>query len=158
MKTLNSIKQKLINQKIPFEEVTFIDEAVSARKIDSSVDKNYNPGNAIKTLIISTKKGYKALILKGNDKVDEEKLNKTVGKWSIISPNTLKEKLGFLPGCVCPLDLDLPFFIDKKAESLNVWSIGAGNINKGLNIETKIVLQHITNKQIVDISNVTNTY
>src|SRR3989338_11568689 len=95
MKTFESIKQKLVSQKISFEEITFTDEAISARKIDNSLEKNYEPDNAIKTLIISTKEGRKTLILKGNDKVDEDKLNKIVGKWSIVSPNTLKEKFGF---------------------------------------------------------------
>ena len=74
MKTFELIRQKLINQKIPFEEISFTVEAISARKTDSSVNNNYNPDNAIKTLIILTKEGYKALILKGNDRVDEEKI------------------------------------------------------------------------------------
>ena len=78
MKTFKSIKQKLFDKKIPFGEIAFTNQAVSARKIDSSVDKNYNPKTAIKTLIISTKDRYKALILRGEDRADEKKLNKLV--------------------------------------------------------------------------------
>lgn len=154
MKTFNSIKQKLISQKIPFEEITFLNEAVSARKKDSSVDKNYNPGNAIKTLIISTKKGYKALILKGGNQADEKKIEKLVGKRSIVSEKTLREKFGFLPGCVCPLDLDLPFLIEQKAAEMEVWSMGAGDPKKGINVRKQIALDLITNKQIVSIMNI----
>ncbi len=157
MKTFELIRQKLINQKIPFEEISFTVEAISARKTDSSVNKNYNPDNAIKTLIISTKEGYKALILKGNDKVDEKKLDKTVGKWSIISPNILKEKFGFLPGCVCPLDLNLSFLIDKEVEGLDIWSIGAGDPKKGLNIKKDIALSFIKNFHIVSLTHMTDS-
>ena len=92
MKTFGSIKQKLFNQKVPFEEITFIDEAISARKTDSSMEKNYNPSNALKTLIISTNEGYKALILRGGDRVDEEKLEKIIGKWSVVGKEILKNK------------------------------------------------------------------
>ena len=156
MKTFKSIKQKLINQKIPFEEITFTDEAVSARKTDSSVDKNYNPDNAIKTLIISTKEGYKALILKGNDRVDKKKLNQFVDKWSIVSADALKEKFGVLPGCVCPLDLDLPFLIDKKALGMNVWSMGAGDPKKGINVKKNVAVSLIKNFSIVSLTHMTD--
>ena len=157
MKTFKSIKQKLINQKIPFEEITFLDEAVSARKIDSSVDKNYDQKNAIKTLIISTKEGYKALILKGTDRVDKKKLEKIVGKWSVVGSDVLKEKFGFLPGCVCPLDLDLPFLIDKKASDMNIWSMGAGDPKKGFNIKKDIAISFIKNFHIVSLTHMVET-
>ena len=152
MKTFESIKQKLINQKTSFDEITFIDEAISARETDNSVDKNYNPDNAIKTLIISTKEGHKALILKGSDRVDEEKLKKILRKWSVINSTVLKEKFGFLPGCVFPLDLDLPFFIDKKVENLDVWSMGAGDPKKGFNIKKEVAFSFIKNFHIVSLT------
>ena len=157
MKTFESIKQKLVSQKISFEEITFNDEAISARKIDNSIDKNYKPGNAIKTLIISTKEGHKALILKGNDRVDGKKLNKIIGKWSVVDSNSLTEKFGFLPGCVCPLDLNLPFLIDKKVEGLDIWSMGAGDPKKGFNIKKDVAISFIKNFHIVSLTHMTET-
>lgn len=151
MNTFNSIKQNLINRGISFEEITFTDEAVSARTVDSSVDKNYDPQTAIKTLIITTKEGYKALILKGDDRAGKEKLNKLVGKWSIVSANILKKKFGFLPGCVCPLSLDMPFLIDKATLDIPIWSMGAGDVKKGLNIASELVSKNISIKQIESI-------
>ena len=157
MKTFSSIKQKLIDKKIPFEEITFIDKAVSARKTDSSVDKNYNPDNAIKTLIISTKEGYGALILRGEDLVDEKKLNKILGKWSVVNKEILNNIFGFLPGCVCPLDLDIPFLIDKKTSEMQIWSMGAGDPKKGLNIKKDIALSFIKNFSVVSLTHMVNT-
>jgi prolyl-tRNA editing enzyme YbaK/EbsC (Cys-tRNA(Pro) deacylase) len=154
MKTFDSIKQKLVEAKIPFEEVTFLDEAVSARLVDSSLDRNYNPANAIKTLIISTKDGFKAVILKGKDRIDEFKLKDIVGKWSFILKTELIERFEFLPGCVCPLDLNLPFLIDKSVLNLKIWSMGAGDKKKGLNIASEIVLKNIKSKQIVFIRSI----
>ena len=157
MKTFKSIKQKLFDKKIPFGEIAFTNQAVSARKIDSSVDKNYNPKTAIKTLIISTKDRYKALILRGEDRADEKKLNKLVGKWSVVNPTILKGKFGFLPGCVCPLDIDLPFLIDKNVVDLEVWSMGAGDPKKGFNIKKSIAISFIKNFHIVSLTHMAET-
>lgn len=151
MNTFNSIKQNLIDRGIAFEEITFLDEAVSARETDSSVDKNYHPENAIKTLIITTKEGFKAIILKGNDRINKVNLKNLVGKWNVVNQEDLINQFGFLPGCVCPLSLKLPFFIDKTALGLKVWSMGAGDAKKGLNIASEMVIKNITNKQTVSI-------
>ncbi len=149
--TFTTIKESLTRRNIPFEEVTFNDEAVSGRTSDTSVDKNYDPKNAIKTLIISTKGGFMAVILKGSDKIDQSKLKQIVGKWSVVDSNTLVEKLGFIPGTICPLVLDMPFLVDEAALSLKVWSIGGGANDKGLNVEVQESLRHLSNYQKVSI-------
>lgn len=152
MKTFESIKLKLVDRNVPFEEVTFTDVAVSARTEDTSVDKNYNPKDSIKTLVISTKDGFKAVILMGSDRIDQVKLKEIVGKWSVVDFRTLEEKFDFNPGCVCPLDLELPFLIDEAAANMQLWSMGAGENNKGFNVQKEDALKVLQNFKIVSIA------
>lgn len=151
MKTFTSICDGLIKRNVTFETIEFADVAVSARTTDTSLAQNYNPQNAIKTLIVRTTKGLVAVILKGSDSVDEHKLEAIIGKWSIVSSKTLST-FGFTPGAVCPLDIDLPIIIDSNATTMTTWSMGAGDIKRGLNVSTKECLHILSRAQIVDIA------
>lgn len=154
MNTFIAIKHKLISEKIKFDEVTFTDKAVSARIVDTSTNNNYNPDEAIKTLVIKTKSGFMAIILRGADRIDQAKLKKIVGKWSMIDFETLQVKFGYVPGTICPLALDLPFLIDELAATLKIWSMGAGAIDKGFNVTTQEVLKHLKNYKITSIRSI----
>ncbi|KKQ92249.1 MAG: hypothetical protein UT17_C0003G0272 [Candidatus Woesebacteria bacterium GW2011_GWB1_39_10] len=148
MKTFESIKTNLETKGVKFEVVTFIDTAVSARTEDTSLEHNYNPNNSIKTLVISTNDGYKGIILKGSDRIDQPKLKAIVGKWRVVDSDTLQKELAYVPGTICPLDLDMPIIIDKSALDLKIWSMGAGANNKGFNIEVTEVLKHLSEHKI----------
>jgi len=152
MKSFDSIKAKLEEKGIIFEVVTFTDIAVSARTTDTSTDHNYNPANSIKTLIISTKDGFTGVILKGSDRVDQPKLKAIVGKWKVVDSETLQSDLGYIPGTICPLDLDLPLLIDEAATTLDTWSMGAGANDKGFNVKTEVALKALTKYRTVQIS------
>lgn len=143
MNKFKSITQHLSKKHIVFEKVLFSDTAISARTKDTSVDHNYNPANAIKTLVLTAKRGMIAVILRGGDTIDEEKAKSLFGKWSILNQNDLQEKFGFMPGTVCPLDIDLPIFIDENVLKLEIWSMGAGDVDKGINVVKGDVLRAI---------------
>lgn len=152
MKTFESIQKLLKKMNVSFEEITFTDEAISARTKDTSLEGNYDPKSAIKTLIVSTESGFKAVILRGDDRIDQKKLKRHLGRWSIVDKETLVNKFGYKPGCICPLVLDLPFLIDKQALSLAKWSMGAGDQMKGINVETKDMLKYLPNHKVVSIA------
>lgn len=152
MKNFESIKRELKARGVMFEDVVFTDDAVSARLSDTSIDKNYNPANSIKTLIISTKDGYKAVILRGSDRIDQVKLKGLVGKWSVVDANILAERFQSLPGTICPLVLDIPILIDDQVLTLKVWSMGAGAVNRGVNVEVNEAVKHIGKHEVVSIS------
>lgn len=151
MKSFETVKAKLEEKGVPFEEITFTDEAVSARISDTSFEHNYNPENAIKTIVISTKEGFKAVILKGSDRIDQPKLKSIVGKWNIVDGQTLENDIGFIPGTICPLDLDMQILVDEDVLLLNVWSMGAGTINKGLNVTTENAVKYLGKYQKVSV-------
>lgn len=151
MKTFDSIKTNLESKGIKFEEVTFTDIAISARTSDTSVDHNYNPEKSIKTLVISTKDGLMGVILKGSDRIDQPKLKAIVGKWNVVDGETLQKRLGYIPGTICPLDLDLPILVDEAANTLDIWSMGAGANDKGFNVETTVAINNLKDCKIVSV-------
>lgn len=148
MKNFEEIANQLREKGINFEVITFTDEVISARDKDTSVDKNYDPKNAIKTLIIKTKDGYKAIILDGSEKIDEALLEKKVGKWSVVDEETLVKEFDILPGTVCPLILDIPILVDERVLEREVWSMGSGDIKIGLNVMKDDVVKAITFEKV----------
>ena len=137
---LEKVSEILKNKGIGFEVITFTDEAIAARSEDTSIDHNYDPKNAIKTLVIKTKDGFKAIILKGEEKIDSAKLEAVVGKWTVVSEEILLNEFGFIPGTVCPLALDLPILVDENAMEMSVWSVGTGEIKMGFNVKKDEVM------------------
>lgn len=141
MKTFVEISEKLRGLGIDFEVITFTDEVIAARETDTSVDHNYDPKTAVKTLVIKTKNGFKAVALKGSEKIDGILLENMVGKWSVINEKTLLDEFGFVPGTVCPLALEIPMIIDESLLSMPVWSMGTGEVKKGFNIKRDEIIK-----------------
>ncbi|MBU0975305.1 MAG: tyrosine--tRNA ligase [Patescibacteria group bacterium] len=152
----NSVTAILASKGIDFEEITFTDDKISARDKDTSKDENYDPQNAIKTLILKTKNEFIGVILRGSDKIDEEKLKELIGKWTVVDKGTLLKKFGFEPGCVNPFCLDISIIIDKKASKIDTWSMGAGEATRGMNVKTNKALTKLKNSRINLISLQTN--
>lgn len=152
MKSFTSICEQLSTLFISFDVIDFTDTAVSARSKDTSLKHNYNPNHAIKTLIVKTKSGNMAIIVKGTHKINEGKLSRIIGTWSVESSENLASKMGFLPGTVCPLVLDMPTIIDGQVMTLNTWSMGAGDLTKGLNVNKEDCLRCLNKAKIADIS------
>lgn len=151
MRTFESVVQNLFEKGVIFEKVVFTDTAISARTSDTSVDRNYDPSNSIKTLVISTKDGLKAVILCGGNRVDQAKLKAVVGKWSVVNAEDLVDKFEYQPGTICPLDLELPILVDEKAMGLGIWSMGAGAIDRGINVDVQEALKHLGKYDVVSI-------
>lgn len=155
MRTFESVSQNLLEKGVIFEKVVFTDTAISARLSDTSIDRNYDPSKSIKTLVISTKDGLKAVILCGSNRIDQAKLKAVVGKWSVVNAEDLIEKFDYQPGTICPLDLDLPMLVDEKALGLGIWSMGAGAVDRGINVEIQEALKHLGKYDVVSISSST---
>jgi len=137
MWNFDKVTKHLNSKGIPFEEVEFSDTAISARLADTSLKGNYAPANAIKTLLVKGKTGVVAVILKGEDKIDSEKLKALIGKWSVVTTGELETDFGLIPGGINPFVLDVPVFVDEQVLTLKVLSMGAGSVSKGINMKTE---------------------
>jgi len=148
MWTFEKIKEKLNSRHIPFEEVAFSDTAVSARMTDTSVNGNYDPRNAVKTLLVKGKAGVFALILRGEDKVDTDKLKELIGKWSVVTAPELETNFGLVAGGINPFVLDVPILLDESVLQLTTLSMGAGSVTQGINIKTDDLIKHLVFKTV----------
>ncbi len=153
MKDFITITTELRERGIDFEEVHFSDVVISARISDTSKDHNFNPQNAIKTLLIKTSKGINGVVLKGDDKIDQVKLKAIVGKWSVVDKLTVENELKMVVGGICPLVLDFHILIDKNVLKLDILSMGAGDVSKGLNVKADVFKNSLADFEIVDIKN-----
>lgn len=139
-------------RRIPFDEVHFTDSKVAARTTDTSRDGNYDPATAIKTLILKTKESFAAVILKGDESVDQKNMKELTGPWSVADGETLETRFAFVPGTVCPFLLDIPVYINETVLSLDIWSMGAGDVTKGINVKKDDVLKNLKAYRIVRVS------
>ncbi|MBN2100690.1 tyrosine--tRNA ligase [Candidatus Dojkabacteria bacterium] len=152
MHTFDSVARKLKKIGLNFEEITFTDRAISARKVDSSVDKNYDPQIAIKTLVVKTSEGFFAVLLKGDQRIDQKLLRKNIGKWDILDEQALAENFKFRPGCLNPFLLDIPILVDKEAADMDRWSMGAGDLAKGINLSVEEALSKLHNVRVTQLA------
>lgn len=139
MKNFGEICSQLRKLKVDFEVVEFDDTAISARTNDTSIGGNYDPKNAIKTLILKTDESFIAVVIGGGDRVDDKKLSALVGKWRVATADELR-KLGLVAGGVCPLVLEMEVLVDKQLMNQKIWSMGAGDTKHGINVKLEVVL------------------
>ena len=145
------IINKLKERNIPFEEIEFTDNAVSARTADTSENHNYNPNNSIKTILVEGKTGVFQLLLRGEDLIDQQKVKSIIGRWRIIPKEVLEHEYGLVVGGICPLTVDFPCIIDESLMNNYIWGMGAGDVNKGLNITKDVAVKNIKIFKIAEI-------
>jgi len=148
MNNFENIVEKLRELGVVFEVIEFPDEVILTREKDNSLGHNYDQKTAIKTLIVKTKVGLRAIILKGDQRIEEKRLEEIVGKWTVADSKILFEEFGFMPGTVCPLVLKIPILVDKQALEIPVWSMRVGDTKKGLNVRLEEIVKCLKFKTV----------
>lgn len=90
----------------------------------------------VKSLVfIGDEKGY-VILIQGDKKIDEEKLEKILGVSSLrlANPNEVKNLTGYRVGSVSPFDLKLEVIMDKSILNLNKARPAAGSTCLGVEI------------------------
>jgi len=144
---INNIKQR----GIPFEEIFFTDDAISARTTDTSKDHNYDPANSIKTIIVEGKAGVFQLLLGGNDSIDQQKVKELIGRWRILPMDVVERDYGLIIGGICPVTVNLPSIVDSALIDRDLWGMGAGDIKHGLNIKRDDAVMNMDVFKLADI-------
>jgi prolyl-tRNA synthetase len=85
---------------------------------------NVSPQQCIKTLIINTKHGFKALALRGDHELNEIKVQNLYGDFHFATDEEIKE-LGLKKGFIGIKDLPIPLIVDYSAEVLTDFVCGA---------------------------------
>ncbi|MGV6832508.1 MAG: proline--tRNA ligase [bacterium] len=89
------------------------------------------PAKCVKTLIIKTNDGFKALALRGDHELGEIKVQNLLGEFSFATDEEIKE-LGLKKGFIGVKDLNIPLIVDYSAEILTDFVCGANAWDKHL--------------------------
>lgn len=160
MANLVQIEKYLKQKKLPYKVINLGAEIFTvAGVVESGVDEK----EVVKTLIIryqpnsspGLEKGYLALALRGNDRVDFRKVRKLFSNKVELAKEDEVDKVAKVPiGAVCPILLDIPVYIDKKVLDLKHINMGSGDLTKGLEMELADLLEAIGSYRIEKFSSV----
>ena len=104
------------------------------RHVQEKMDVN----EICKTMVVTDGKDSYALMLKGKSRVDLAKASAAIGtKVRLVPFNQVKEVVGLEPGCVCPLLLKIPLYVDRQVFVTEKINFGSGDLLYGIEIANK---------------------
>jgi prolyl-tRNA editing enzyme YbaK/EbsC (Cys-tRNA(Pro) deacylase) len=110
-----------------------------------------NPEEICKTILIKHKQEFFALLLKGTDLIDFNKLKSKIGKSSIASRDEVFMMVGVEPGAVCPILVNVPVLVDCRVFELVLLNFSSGNKLYGVEINSNDLIK-VLNYEIVDLA------
>ncbi len=115
------------------------------------------PARCVKTLVVHGDEGLVALVLKGDDDLNEIKAAKLTGVTSPLrfaTDSEIEAATGCRPGSLGPVGLPLPVYVDREASALADFVCGAnedGKHHTGVNWDRD---SSVAGEQVVDVRNV----
>jgi prolyl-tRNA editing enzyme YbaK/EbsC (Cys-tRNA(Pro) deacylase) len=136
---------------IKYRLICLTKKAITVEDVIKFSKEELNPDEICKTILLNSKIGKVALLLKGDKKIDFKRLKSFFGKMDICSGDEVFQISGFKPGAVCPLSLKIPLYIDKQIFSLDKINFGSGHHKYGIEINTKD-LEKLIDFKVIDAS------
>ena len=121
------VEEILKKHNIKYELIKYERKLVRSTDLE---DKNIKKEEVCKTIILKTRrKEYFAVCLKGEDRIDTNKVRALIGRKVDVAPHQSVERSNNLKvGEVCPLLIDMPIVIDKKVFEKNKLHFGSGDL------------------------------
>ena len=157
MANLSQIEKFLKKKKIKYK---VSDLGGQVYKVEDVIKAGVNPDEILKTLIVrtQTKEGlefktqFYALVLRGKDRVDFKKVRRLFrGKSELATSEEVQKVAGVPIGAVCPILLEIPIYIDRKAMKLKHINMGSGDLTKELEMDSKDLLEVIGEYQVEEL-------
>jgi len=157
MANLGQIKKFLNSKKIPYG---IIDLGEKIYRVDEVAKAGVNVDEIVKTLVVrnerDTIKGitrdYIALVLRGRDRVDFKKVRRMFnGKVEMASGEEIKKQVGVPIGAVCPIEIGMPLYFDKRVMELKNVNMGSGDLTKGLDMKFSDLKKAVGEFKITDL-------
>ena len=173
MANLLQIEKYLKQKRLPYKIIDLGREVFTVKGV---VETGISEDEIVKTLIIRTPQfltsrlrvlsehgsrsdktgqandGFKALAVRGKDRVDFKKVRKIFGSKSELAKPKEVEKVSKVPvGAVCPILLGIPLIFDRKVMDLKHVNMGSGDLTKGLEMDLKDLLEAIDKYQVGDL-------
>lgn len=157
MANLEKIEKFLKQRKIKYK---VSDLGGEVYKVEDVIKVGVNPDEILKTLIVRTvvkedlefKYKYFALVLRGKDRVDFKKVRRLFGGKSELAKADEVQKVARVPvGAVCPILLNIPIYIDKRAMDLKHVNMGSGDLTRELEMDFSDLLSAIGRYHVKDL-------
>ena len=178
MANLAKIEKYLKTKKIKYK---VSDLGGEVYKVEDVIKVGVNPDQILKTLIIKSnikphfatfsakatkvkkasrgweglefKNKYFALVLRGKDRVDFKKVRRLFGgKSELAKPEEVKKVAGVPVGAVCPILLEIPIYIDRKAMDLKHVNMGSGDLTRELEMDFSDLLGATGKYKVIELT------
>lgn len=148
MANLQKIENLLLQKGISYKVIDLGGQAFTVDHVAAIIG---NVQEIVKTLLIKipSRGGweFRALCLRGADRVDFKKLKTLVGnKSEFASPAEVQKVVGVPVGAVCPVGIGVPVIVDKEVLTLNRVNLGSGDLTKGLEMDLESFLKVVEYK------------
>ncbi len=148
---LAGLVEELRAKGILFRLIELNDRAVSIDDVVRLSKGDIRREEICKTMIVKTGAGYRGAFLKGDRRVDFDKLRALLGsEVRLASLKEVREVTGVDPGAVCPLLLGIPLLMDRQVMGLKKVNFGSGDHLYGIEMGPKD-LADLRKAQIADI-------
>jgi len=145
------VQEILEKQNISYKIIELEKPSITVKDVIKNSLQKINSKEICKTILIKHKKKFYALLLKGEDLIDFNKLKKKIGKSSIASRDEVVMVAQAEPGAVCPLLIDIPVLVDFGVLELERLNFGSGNNLYGVEIKSTDLIK-VLDYQLVDLT------
>ncbi|MEM7821731.1 MAG: YbaK/EbsC family protein [Candidatus Aenigmatarchaeota archaeon] len=138
IKLTNQLKERGIK----FRLIELKDRAITVEDVVKFSKEDIKPEQICKTLIVKTNKGYVGVFLKGDKKINLDRLRGVLNsKVNLANLEEVKEASGVERGAVCPLLLDIPLVMDEEVLDLERVNFGSGDCLYGIEMKPEDILK-----------------
>ena len=157
MANLEKIEKFLKIQKIPYK---IIDLGGETFRVEDVVKVGIVREAILKTLLIRCQKDtikgmqtiFVAIGLRGGDKLDFKKVRKLFGgRAELATPAEVLKIVGVPIGAVCPIEIGVAVYFDRRAMELGNVNMGSGDLTKGLDMKFTDLLKTISGYEVTDL-------
>ncbi|MBI4036599.1 YbaK/EbsC family protein [Candidatus Daviesbacteria bacterium] len=146
MAKFGEIKKFLEENTVQFTVIELASIARSVEDVMKLSNGQVKSEEVIKTLIVKKGGEFQGLVLRGDDRLKNNFIDRFATKDEVLSI------AGVEFGAVCPVLLGIPIIIDKKVMNLKRVNMGSGDLLKGIDLNLEDLLKVLPNSTIEVIS------
>lgn len=167
MANLRKIEKRLKDLNLNY---SFIDLGGEIFRVEDVIKAGIDPDEVVKTLLVRSvvkptfakasrgwaglefKTEYNALAVRGRDRLDFKKVRRIFGpKTDLAKTDEVKKVVGVPVGAVCPIEIGVPVYFDRKVLELKNVNLGSGDLTRGLDMKLADLIKAVGEYQVADL-------
>ncbi|HSX18733.1 MAG TPA: YbaK/EbsC family protein [Candidatus Saccharimonadales bacterium] len=138
----------------------FIELGAEIFRVEDVVKAGVKMDQVVKTLLIRSefKRGlkfemdYVALAVRGADRLNFKKIKRLFGtKAEMAKPEEVLKVVKVPVGAVCPIEIGVPVYFDRKVLKLKNVNLGSGDLTRGLDMSLEDLLKAVGKFEVADL-------